>query len=145
VSSDLLSADQSGFKEPPTAEARALGVVRVSDGAAAKLAARAAIEQPDVGGATPRLLGRTVPGAGHLGIRQTSLSALPATSAQVDGQSIFVDISVSVRWPASVPQVTAALRHHLRERLHTLTGLRVAEVRITVTDLVTEPAPTRVQ
>jgi uncharacterized alkaline shock family protein YloU len=42
----------------------------------------------------------------------------------------------------SIRQVTEQVRGHLRERLHALTGLTVAEVRVTVTDLVIDVAPT---
>jgi uncharacterized alkaline shock family protein YloU len=145
VSTDLFPTDRAGITRPNGADTPVPGMVRISDGAAAKLASRAAVELPDVGAAAPRFFGRTVPVAGHLGIRETSLSALPATSAQIDGHDMFVDMSVSVRWPASVPQVAAKLRHHVRERVQALTGLRVVKVRITVTDLTTDRAPARVR
>jgi hypothetical protein len=48
------------------------GTITISDAVVAKLASRAVLEVPDAGGATPRLFGRAVPGAGHLGIRETS-------------------------------------------------------------------------
>jgi hypothetical protein len=109
----------------------------------AKLAARAVLEVPDAGGSATRVLGRVLPGGGHLGIRQTSLTSLPKAAARVDGGVAYVDLTISVRWPASIPQVTGAVRRHVRERLQALTGLTIAEVRIAVTDLVTEipPAP----
>jgi Asp23 family, cell envelope-related function len=108
----------------------------------AKLASRAVFEVPDAGAATPRVFGRTVPGAGHLGIRETSLTTAPKASADVDGAVARVEVTISVRWPMSIRQVTDQVRDHLRERLHTLTGLTVAEVRVTVTNLVTDVAPT---
>jgi uncharacterized alkaline shock family protein YloU len=44
-----------------------------------------------------------------------------------------------------VPEVASAVREHVRSRVSELTGLTVAEVRISVTDLVTQlPAPPRV-
>ena len=39
-----------------------LGTITIADGVVTKLAARAAAENPDVGPAAPRVLGRTVPG-----------------------------------------------------------------------------------
>jgi len=117
------------------------GRIVIGDGVVAKLASRAVLEVPDAGGAAPRLLGRTVPGAGHLGIRGTSLTALPKASADVDGDLAYIDVSISVRWPASVPHVTAQVRDHIRARVHALTGLTVAEVRITVDAVVTHVAP----
>jgi uncharacterized alkaline shock family protein YloU len=51
-----------------------------------------------------------------------------------------------VRWPASVPQVSDAVRERIRSRVGELTGLIVTEVSISVTALVTQlPAPPRVQ
>lgn len=119
------------------------GSITIADTVVAKLAARAVLETSDAGGAVSRLLGQALPGAGHLGIRQTSLTGLPKASARVDGGVAVIDLTISVRWPASIPQVTAAVRQHVRERLAALTGLTIAEVRIAVTDLVTEipPAP----
>lgn len=118
------------------------GTIIISDAVVAKLASRAVLEMPDTGGAAPRVLGRTVPGAAHLGIRETSLTTAPKSSADVDGSVARVEVTISVRWPVSIRQVTERLRSHLRERLHALTGLTVAEVRITVTGLVTPVAPT---
>jgi uncharacterized alkaline shock family protein YloU len=58
---------------------------------------------------------------------------------------VILDLSISVRWPASVPEVTSAVREHVRGRVHELTGLTVTEVSISVTDLVTPlPGPPRV-
>jgi uncharacterized alkaline shock family protein YloU len=56
---------------------------------------------------------------------------------------VVLDLWISVRWPASVPAVTSAVREHIRGRVSELTGLAVAEVTISVTDLVTQlpPAP----
>ncbi|MGN9912242.1 Asp23/Gls24 family envelope stress response protein [Phytohabitans sp. LJ34] len=118
------------------------GTITISDAVVAKLASRAVLEVPDAGGAVRRVLGRAVPGAGHLGIRETSLATAPKASADVDGSVAHVEVTISVRWPVSIRQVTEQLRDHLRERLHALTGLTVAEVRITVNDLVTNVAPT---
>jgi uncharacterized alkaline shock family protein YloU len=117
------------------------GTITISHRVVAKLASRAVLEVPDAGGAAPRILGRTIPGTGHLGMRETSLTAAPKASADVDGSVAHVEVAISVRWPVSIRQVTEQVRGHLRERLHALTGLTVAEVRVTVTDLVTDVAP----
>lgn len=118
------------------------GTITISDTVVAKLASRAVLEVPDAGGAAPRVLGRSVPGAGHLGIRETSLTTAPKVSADVAGSVAHVEVAISVRWPASVRRVTEQVRGHLRDRLQALTGLTVAEVRITVTDLVAGTSPT---
>lgn len=140
---ELLATDQPGAAPPPDRadRRRDLGTITIGEAAVAKLAARAVLEVADAGGAAPRVFGRVLPGAGHLGIRETGLTTLPRTSAEVDGSTVVVEVAISVRWPASVPRVTDAVRRHLRDRLYALTGLAVAEVRISVTDLVTHTAP----
>lgn len=123
-----------------------LGTISVDDSVVRKIAARAAVEIPDAGAAAPRLLGKSISGAGALGVRDTSLNGLPKTSARVDGSLVLIELSLSVRWPASIPAVTSAVREHVRTRVHEMTGLVVAEVTITVTDLVTRlPKPSRVR
>jgi uncharacterized alkaline shock family protein YloU len=122
-----------------------LGMISIDDRVVEKLAAGAVVEIPDAGAAAPRVLGRSMTGAAALGARETSLTALPKASAGVDGSIVILDLSISVRWPASVPEVTSAVREHVRSRVSELTGLTVAEVSISVTDLVTQlPAPPRV-
>ncbi|MGI9009420.1 MAG: Asp23/Gls24 family envelope stress response protein [Streptosporangiaceae bacterium] len=118
-----------------------LGVIRIADGVVTKIAARAAAENPDAGAAAARMLGRPLPGAGHLGLRGTDLDALPKTTVQVDGSKAFVTLEISVRWPASVPDVAARVRDHVRSRVRELTGLDVDEVHIVVADLATDIVP----
>ena len=118
-----------------------LGTISIADTVVSKIAARAAAENPDAGAAVARMLGRAVPGAGHLGLRGTDLDALPKTSVDVDGSKAYVNLEISVRWPASVPEVTAQVRRHVRERVRELTGLDVDEVHIVVSDLATDITP----
>jgi uncharacterized alkaline shock family protein YloU len=123
-----------------------LGTISINDRVVEKMAARAAVEIPDAGAAASRFLGRSMAGASALGARQTNLTDLPKTSADVDGSRVILDLSISVRWPASVPEVSDAVREHIRSRVGELTGLIVTEVSISVTALVTQlPAPPRVQ
>lgn len=118
------------------------GTIAISGTVIAKLASRAVLEVSDAGGAAPRMLGRTVPGGGRLGLRETSLTTAPKASADVYGAMAQIEVTISVRWPASIRRVTERVRDHLRGRLHALTGLTIAEVRITVTDLVVDTLPT---
>jgi len=123
-----------------------LGMIRIDDRVVEKMAAQAAVEIPDAGGAAPRVLGHAMTGAGAFGGRQTSLTALPKVTADVDGSLVALDLSISIRWPASVPEVSSAVREHVRSRIGELTGLTVSEVSISVTDLVTRfPASSRVR
>jgi uncharacterized alkaline shock family protein YloU len=118
-----------------------LGRISIADQVVTKIAARAAAENPDAGAAAARLLGRAVPGAGHLGVRGTDLDALPKTTVVVDGSKAFVTLEISVRWPAPVLEVTGQVRRHVRDRVEELTGLQVDEVHIVVSDLATDITP----
>jgi len=119
----------------------ALGTISIGDRVVSKIAARAAVEVPDAGAAATRVLGRTVPGAGHLGLRGTDLDGLPKTSVDVDGSKAYIDLTIGVRWPAPVAEVSEQVRSSVQERVGELTGLSVDEVRITVADLVTHIVP----
>ena len=125
----------------PLAGRSELGRITIADAVVSKIAARAAAENPDAGAATARVLGRAVPGAGHLGVRGTDLGALPKTTVHVDGTKAYVNLEIAVRWTASVPEVTAAVRAHVRERVRELAGLEVGEVHIIVAGLATDITP----
>jgi uncharacterized alkaline shock family protein YloU len=118
-----------------------LGTISIADQVVTKIAARAAAENPDAGAAAARVLGRAVPGAGHLGVRGTDLDALPKTTVIVDGSKAFVNLEISVRWPAPILEVTGQVRRHVRDRVEELTGLQVDEVHIVVSDLATDITP----
>ena len=148
MTATAMSEGAAGLPAPdaggPAVGRGELGTISISDAVVAKLAAQAAVEIPDAGAAAPRLLGRSLSGAGGLGVRATSLTGLPKASAHVDGSIALIRLEISVRWPASVPAVTTAVRAHVRARLTELTGLHVPEVTIEVTDLVTTISqPTR--
>lgn len=149
---DTTDADSGGTAvkartdRSPAVGRTELGAISVSDAAVSKIAARSAVENPDAGAAATRLLGVSVPGAAHLGGHATDLAALPKVSVEVDGASVFCDLTISVRWPANIADVTKAVRAHVIDRVHELTGLSVEEVHITVADLVTDIAsPPRVR
>jgi uncharacterized alkaline shock family protein YloU len=131
----------TGLEPAARAGRNELGTISIADGVVSKIAARAAAENPDAGAAAASMLGRAVPGAGHLGVRGTDLEALPKTSVEVDGSKAFVTLEISVRWPASVPEITGQVRRHVRDRVRELTGLDVDEVHITVADLATDITP----
>jgi uncharacterized alkaline shock family protein YloU len=131
----------TGLEPAARAGRNELGTISIADGVVSKIAARAAAENPDAGAAAARMLGRAVPGAGHLGVRGTDLEALPKTSVEVDGSKAFVTLEISVRWPASVPEITGQVRRHVRDRVRELTGLDVDEVHIVVADLATDITP----
>jgi uncharacterized alkaline shock family protein YloU len=118
-----------------------LGTITIADRVVTKIAACAAAEHPDAGAAATRMLGRAVPGAGYLGVRGTDLDRLPSTSVEIDGSKAFVNLEISVRWPASVLEVTEQVRHRIQHRVSELAGLQVDEVHIVVSDLATDLTP----
>ena len=119
-----------------------LGKITIADSVVTKIAARAAAENPDAGASAARMLGRAVPAAGRLpGVRSADLDALPKTTVDVDGSKAYVSLELSVRWPASVQDVTAQVRRHVRGRVREMAGLDVDEVHIVVADLVTDITP----
>ncbi|MEU2613891.1 Asp23/Gls24 family envelope stress response protein [Micromonospora sp. NPDC007271] len=136
----MTDAVSGGPGQPPQEE---LGRLHIHDRVVEKIAARAAREIAEAGSATPRVLGRSLPGAGRFGIRRADLEAAGKASAYIEGSATRIELSISVRWPASIPEVTAQVRERVRARVSDLTGLRVQEVGITVTDLVTDPAAGR--
>jgi uncharacterized alkaline shock family protein YloU len=134
----------AGPQAAPAARAgrNELGTISVPDGVVTKIAARAAVENPDAGAAAARLLGRAVPGASAMpGVRTIDLEGLPKTTVDVDGSKAFITLEISVRWPASIPEVTAQVRSHVRDRVRQLAGLDVEEVHIVVADLATDITP----
>lgn len=115
------------------------GRIHVGARTVEKIAAFAAVEIPDAGGAGARLLGRSVPG-----LSKSSLERLPKVSADVDGALVFLDVELSVRWPAPIASVTEAVRQHLHQHVGALVGLRVSEVNIKVIDLIADVDTSRV-
>jgi uncharacterized alkaline shock family protein YloU len=142
----VVAADGPPASADPGAELAVLGrtelgSIIIADRVVTKVAACAAAEDPDVGAAASRVLGRAVPGAGYLGGRGTDLNALPKTSVEVDGAKAFVTMEISVRWPEPVLRVTEQVRRRVRDRVAELTGLQVDEVHIVVSDLATDLIP----
>lgn len=128
VTGDQKAADGLGRNE--------FGTISVEPRVVEKIAARVAADVPDAGGTASRGLGRNLPG-GH----DSSLDSLPRVRADVDGGIAALTVTMSVRWPASIAAVSDAVRAAVRESVHTVTGLQITDVDITVTDLVTHFAP----
>ncbi|BCJ76888.1 hypothetical protein CS0771_64320 [Catellatospora sp. IY07-71] len=128
------TATQPDSLSPPAGDGiQPAGSIHINEDVVAKLAAHAAAEHPDIGGPAHGL--RQLTGAAVLGSK-ADLSRRPKASAHLDGDQAHIDLVVSVRWPAALPQVTAALREHVRARLEQLTGLRIGTVNIDIADLV---------
>ena len=129
-------AEASPAPPPEPGDPDYLGDIVISERVVAKLASQAVYETPRAGAAAPRMFGKVVPGAGRMGIRASDLTARPKTSAQIDASVVYVDMAISVRWPESLADVTDRIRDTVEDRIKAWTGLTVARVRISVTDLV---------
>jgi uncharacterized alkaline shock family protein YloU len=112
-----------------------LGRVEVSSRAVEKIAALAALEVDDAGGSNGR--GLSWPG-------RRRINRIPKVSADVEGGHVFLDVELAVRWPASVAQVSDAVRDRLTTDVRVLAGLEVSEVNIDVVDLVMDAPAARV-
>ncbi|WP_380166351.1 Asp23/Gls24 family envelope stress response protein [Jannaschia sp. R86511] len=114
------------------------GVTTVADRVVQKIAGRAVTEVPAAGGAARRVLG--------IALGDDELQDHPVVDAHVDGGVVTVDVEMSVTYPEPVADVAGAVRRRVDERVSSLTGLRVAQVDIRVTSLVTgTPATRRVE
>ena len=134
---DATGSAPAGQPQPSPRPGRTeLGVIAVQDRVVGKIAAQAVLEVSDAGSPSRRLLGGAVPGLG------ANLNGGPKVSVDADLSVASVEVTVSVRWPASVPKVTAEVRRRIVDRLRDLTGLRVTDVRIHVSDLVTQTQTT---
>ncbi|GAA4223593.1 putative alkaline shock family protein YloU [Streptosporangium album] len=58
------------------------------------------------------------------------------TRAAVDGELTTLSLDVSVEYPTPLLQVTEAVRRHVADRVHVLTGLHIGHIDIDVTDVV---------
>ncbi|WP_326825182.1 Asp23/Gls24 family envelope stress response protein [Streptosporangium sp. NBC_01639] len=58
------------------------------------------------------------------------------THAAVDGELTTLHLDVSVEYPTPLLQVTEAVRRHVADRVHMLTGLHIGHIDIDVTDVL---------
>lgn len=110
-----------------TVPAEERGELVIAGHAVERIAAHAARELDDVGGAAGRVLGVA------LGGEDAGRSV--KVDAEVDGDRVRLATRLSITYPASVARTTEQARAHLRERVSALTGLDVERVDITVTAL----------
>jgi uncharacterized alkaline shock family protein YloU len=101
-----------------------------------KIASRAASEVDGVGGVLQTGLSRLLP--------WTVGDQSPArASAEVEAETVSVDLTVNVLYPEPVATVTNKVRTQVSRRLAELCGLQTTEVNIAVPALVTPARPAR--
>lgn len=103
------------------------GTTTIAPGVFEKLAARAATEVPGVEGVVDTGLSRFLPWN----------SAAPAdASAEVTDDGVVLELTFNVAYPEPVRQVAEAVRHHVADRVRSMTGRAVRQINITVPQLV---------
>ena len=108
--------------------ARSRGRLTLERKAVERIAAQAASESDS--GRTGGVSG------GFLGLgAQSDLTAKPATTVELVGQTATVSVEVTVAYPAPIRQATDAIRRQVMDRVHQLTGVQVTRVDITVSAL----------
>ncbi len=104
------------------------GTTRIEDKAVEKIAQQSVDDVDRASGAARHVLG----------VKVGSLNEdTPArVNARVDGDLVSVTVSMAVRWPSSVREVTRQARNQVTDDITRFTGMRVAEVDITVPELL---------
>lgn len=131
-----LAAEPAGTDAapgPPPPEER--GTLTIADRVVERVAGYAATQVDGAVAAPRRVLG--------ISVGEARPDAEVAVRATVDGSVATVEATVAVTWPRSVRRVTDALRAHVREDVHRVTGVEVAHVDVDVVDFVTTAAPAR--
>lgn len=103
------------------------GTTTIAPAVFERLAARAAAEVAGVEGEVQTGVGRFLP--------WTTGSPAEAT-AEVDDESVVLDLTLNVVYPEPVRQVAERVREHVAGRVESLTGRTVRQVNITVPELI---------
>ena len=108
------------------------GVTSISEDVVGKIAAIAAREVEGVeslGGALSGAIGNVV------GRIRGDDHKTAGVGVEVGSRQAAVDLSMTVRYPASIMDVTGSVRQNVIDRIEKMTGLEVVEVNIAVNDL----------
>jgi len=108
------------------------GTTSIADTVVTKIAGLATLEVPGVhamGGGVSRALGGVTSRVG-LGDERSQ-----GVSVEVGEREAAVDLTVSIDYGESIPQVSRQIRENVMKRIEGITGLRVTEVNVQVNDL----------
>ena len=126
-------SEQSGSQGGPLQSDR--GATTISSAVVSQIAGIAAqeIEKVQMGGGATAAVGgflQSVTGGSSSGGNFSK-----GVSVEVGQEEAAIDLTMAVEYGHSVPQLTEAARRNVINRVENLTGLRVTEVNITVTDV----------
>ncbi len=108
------------------------GQTTIADTVVTKVAGLAAREVPgvhDLGGGATRAIGNVTQRVG-IGDQRTQ-----GVSVEVGEREAAVDLTLTIEYGESIPQVAEAVREQIVKRVEGITGLSVTEVNIAVNDL----------
>lgn len=107
------------------------GSTKVEDNVVSKIAGIAAqeVEGVRMGGGTSRAFG------GIMDSVTGAQSQSRGVSVEVGEVEAAVDLTMSVIYGKSIPQISEAVRRNVINRIQNLVGLQVKEVNITITDI----------
>lgn len=92
--------------------------------------------EPDVGGSGATLPGDNSPTIGEFfGNLTGSGRSTRGVSVEVGETQAAVDLTVTVPYGRSIPEITESMRRNVIQRVENLSGLQVTEVNIRVTDV----------
>ena len=118
------------------------GATSIGDAVVSRIAGIAAqeVEKVQMGGGTAAAVGSFlgnvtggVTGGNSVG---GSASLTSGVSVEVGEEEAAVDLTMAVEYGTPIPQTTEEVRRNIVNRVENLTGLRVAEVNITVNDVL---------
>jgi uncharacterized alkaline shock family protein YloU len=112
------------------------GRTSISDAVVSQIAGIAAqeVEKVQMGGGTTAAVGgflQSVTGS----VTGSSANYSRGVSVEVGEEEAAIDLTMAVEYGHSVPQLTEAVRRNVINRVESLTGLKVTEVNITVSDV----------
>lgn len=128
-------AEPVAVPSPAESDPGGPGRTTIADRVVERIAAQAVAEVDRATGVPRQLLG--------VAIGSTDENTTARVSAAVDGGIVSVRVTLAVIWPNPVRAVTREVRAHVTTRVQELTGLRVADVDIDVSELLTATTPPR--
>lgn len=107
--------------------ARSRGRLVIDKKVVERIASHAASESGPTGGVSGGFLGLGASG---------DLDTPPTADVELVGQTAVVGVALTVAYPAPIRAASDHVRTHVMERVHTLTGVEVTRVDITVARLL---------
>ena len=116
------------------------GTTTIKDAVVSSIVSRAVQEvsgaEPEIAGRSTTLPGDSSPTVGEfLGRITGGSSGTRGISVEVGERETAVDVTITVPYGKSIPDLTKSMRDTIIQRVENMTGLRATEVNITVKDV----------